>query len=159
MIMQMKLLINFLSHFFQKNQAGLEILVSGSDFIFVSVQILYCKCHKINFERGGSYIDSPDWIKKKKAIINPKNTDDRCFQYAVAVALNYEEIESHPERVSNIKQFINKYNWKRINYPSKIDDWKTIEKSNLTIALNALYIKEKKYTLLIFQNITQPVKS
>ena len=26
------------------------------------------------------------------------------------VALNYEEIESHPERVSNIKPFINKYN-------------------------------------------------
>ena len=27
-----------------------------------------------------------------------------------AVALNYEEIQSHPERVSNIKPFINKYN-------------------------------------------------
>ena len=58
--------------------------------------------------------------------------------------MNYEELESHPEIVSNIKPFINKYNWKGINYPSKIDDWTTFEKNNLTIALNILYIKEKE---------------
>ena len=48
------------------------------------------------------------------------------------------------ERVSNIIPFINKYNWEGINYPSKIDDWKTFEKNNLTIALNILYNKEKE---------------
>ena len=95
--------------------------------------------------------NSPDRIKKKKATINPKKTDDKCFQYSIAVALNYEEIESHPERISNIKLFINKYNWNEINYPSKINDRKTFEKNNLTIALNISYIKEKEinpaYTL------------
>ena len=60
------------------------------------------------------------------------------------VALNYGEIELHSERVSNIKPFINKYNWKEINYPSKIDDWKTFEKYNSTIALYILYIKKKE---------------
>ena len=89
---------------------------------------MYYKCHKVSFIRGGSYIDSADWIKKKKVTINPKNTDDKCFQYAVTIALNYEETESHPERVWSIKTFINKYNWEGINYPSKIDDWKTVEK-------------------------------
>ena len=43
------------------------------------------------------------------------------------VALNYGEIESHPERVSNTFVydclFINKYNWNEINYPCKIDAW------------------------------------
>ena len=48
------------------------------------------------------------------------------------------------EKVSIIKPFINKYNWEGINYPSKIDDWKTFEKNNQTIALNILYIKEKE---------------
>ena len=38
------------------------------------------------------------------------------------VTLNYGETESHPERISNIKPLINKYNWKGINCPSKIDD-------------------------------------
>ena len=114
-----------------------------SDFIFESVQLLYYKCHNINFKRGWSYTDSLDWIKKKKATINPKNTNDRCFQYAVTVASNYEEINWNTEGVSNIKPFINKYNWKEINYPPKIDDWKTFEKNNRTIALNVLHIKAK----------------
>ena len=32
----------------------------------------YCikKCHKVNPNHGGSYIDYPDWIKNKKATIN-----------------------------------------------------------------------------------------
>ena len=38
----------------------------------------------------------------------------------------------------------NKYNWKVINYPSKLDHWKTFQKSYPTIAFNILYIKEKK---------------
>ena len=82
--------------------------------------------------------------KEKKATINPKNTDDKYFQYAATVALNYEETESHPERVSNIKQFTYKYNWKGINHPSKSDDWKTFEENNPTIAFHILYIKEKE---------------
>ena len=48
-------------------QIGLETSMRGINFTFDSVQIVYYKCHKINFERGGSYIDSPDWIKKKKS--------------------------------------------------------------------------------------------
>ena len=40
----------------------------GSDFIFDSVQLTYYKYHELNSKRGGSYIDSPDWIK-----INPNN--------------------------------------------------------------------------------------
>ena len=55
----------------------------------------------INFKYGGSYIDFPDWIKKKKATINPKNTDDKFFQHTVNVALNYGEIKWYPERVNH----------------------------------------------------------
>ena len=79
---------------------------------------MYYKCHKLNFTHGVSYIDSPEWIKKKKATENPKNTNDKCFQYAATGALNYGETESHLERVSNNKPFISKYNWKGITYPS-----------------------------------------
>ena len=118
--------------------------MEGSDFIFDSVQLMNYKRHKVNFKRSGSNIASPDWIKKKKAIINPKNEDDKCFQYAAAVALNYEEIKWNPERVSNIIPFINRYNWEKINYPSKIDDWKNFEKNNLTVTLNISYTKEKE---------------
>ena len=58
------------------------------------------------------------------------------------VALNFDEIEKHPQRVSNIKLLINKYNWDGIKYSSNIDDWKTFDKNNLKIDLNVLYTKE-----------------
>ena len=125
-------------------QVTLEISMRWSDFIFDSVQLMYCKCHKVSLRRGGSYIYSLERIKKKKTTINSKNTDDKWFQYTSTVALNYEETKWNPERISNIKPFINKYNWTEINYPSKIDDWKTFEKNNETTALNILYIKKKK---------------
>ena len=69
-------------------QDNLETSMRGNDFIFDSVQLLQYKCHRINFRCRGSYIDSPDSIKKKKATINPKNKDDKYFQYATTVALN-----------------------------------------------------------------------
>ena len=50
---------------------------------------MYYKCHKVNFRHEGSSIDSPNWIKKKKATVNPENKDDKCFHYAVTVLLNY----------------------------------------------------------------------
>ena len=59
----------------------------------------------------------------------------------------------HPERVSNIKPFINIYNWKGINYPSKTDDWKMLEKNNLIIVLNILYVKEKEICLAYISKI------
>ena len=59
--------------------------------------MIYYKCHKVNFRPGGSYIDSLDQIKKKKTTVNPKTKHDKRFQYAVTVALNYEEIKWNPE--------------------------------------------------------------
>ena len=119
---------------------------------------MYYKYHKVNFKRGDSKINSWDWIKKKKVTINQKNTDDKCFQYAVNVALNYEEIKWNPVRVSNIKPFINKYHRRGTNYPSKIDNWKTFEKNNPTIALNILYIKEKGTSSALSYNISLSYK-
>ena len=106
---------------------------------------MYFKCDKVSFICSSSYIDSTDWIKKEKSNNKYKaDTDYNCFQYGATVALNYEEIGWHPQGVSSIKPFINKYNWEGINYPSNMDDWKMFEKNNPTIALNILYTKEKE---------------
>ena len=79
-------------------------------------------------------------MKKKKATINSKNNDDKCFQYPIAVALNYEQIKSHPERISKVKPFINQYNWKEINFPSHKKDCKKFQSNNKSITLNILYV-------------------
>ena len=90
----------------------------GKEFVFDSVDLLYYKLHKIILNCGGSYIDSPKWLKTKEAKVNPKNNEKKCFQYAVTVALSHENIEKNLQRVSKIKYFINQYNWKKINFPS-----------------------------------------
>ena len=46
----------------------------------------------VSLSRGRSYIDSPKWLKNKKATIIPKNNYDKCFQYALTVALNHKQI-------------------------------------------------------------------
>ena len=101
----------------QKYQEGLEKSIKGSEFVFDSVDLLYYKLHKISLNRGKSYIDSPKWLKNKEATINPKNNDDKCFQYASTVALSYRNIKNNPEKISKIKHFINQYNWKEIEFP------------------------------------------
>ena len=63
-----------------------------------------------------SNIDSPKWLKNKKATINPKNNDGKFFQYAITVALNHKQIKSHLERISNIKPFINQCDWKEKDF-------------------------------------------
>ena len=59
---------------------------------------------------------------------------------SLTVALNYEQIKDHPERISKIKPFIDKHNWKQIDFPSHGKDWKKFESNNKSIALNILYV-------------------
>ena len=46
--------------------------MSGSEFVFDSIDLLHYNLHKISLNRSGSYIDSPKWLKNKKATINSK---------------------------------------------------------------------------------------
>ena len=125
----------------ERYQQNLEEKMRGSEFNFDAVNLLHYDLNKISLDRGGSHIDSPEWIKNKKATINPKNKkDDKCFQYALTVALNREKIKDHPERMSKIKPFIDQYNWNEIDFPSTGKDWKKIESKNKSIVLNILYV-------------------
>ena len=44
--------------------------MKGSELLVDYVHSLYYKCHKINSNRGGSYIDSPNWVRNKRATVN-----------------------------------------------------------------------------------------
>ena len=69
-------------------------------------------------------------IKKKQTPIDPKSDDDRYFQYATTIPLNFYEIKKDPQRVSNI-----------INYLSKGRDWKDLkEKKNNLQLLSMCFI-------------------
>ena len=58
--------------------------MKSSEFV---LDCAHYKCNKINTNHGGSYVDSRDWIKSKKAAINLINKKyNKCFQYAIKVA-------------------------------------------------------------------------
>ena len=88
--------------FLKRYEENLEEKMRGSEFEFDGVNFLYFDFNKISLNRGGSYIDSPKWLKNKKSTINPKNNGYKCFQYAVTLALNLDKINIHPERISKI---------------------------------------------------------
>ena len=72
--------------------------MKGSNFIFYCVDLLYYRLHKVSLNRGGSYIDSPQFIKNKKSAINLQNKDDdECLRYAIIAALKYAEINNNPD--------------------------------------------------------------
>ena len=75
------------------------------NFFFESADSLCCKLHKISLNRGGSYIDSAKWLKNKKATINPKNNDDKYFQYAATVALNHQIIKKKSRKNNKNQTF------------------------------------------------------
>ena len=138
-----KLFESFLNNYHKEE----KILRNRSNFVFEIVKILYYHIHKIKLKRGKSYIKSPEWILNKRATINPKNKDNKCFQYAITAALNHQKIENHPERISNIKPFIDQYNWKDIDFLAGIKDWKKFKQNNKTIALNILYVPPNTKTI------------
>ena len=130
-----------LSSFIKRYQEGLETKMKGSSFIFERIDLLEYHLHKISLNRGSSYIKSPEWIKNKGVTINRRNTKNyMCFQYAITAALNHQNIDHHPERISKLRPFINNYNWKDIEFPSRSKGWRKFEQNNKTIALNILYI-------------------
>ena len=131
-----KLLFESLLQRFEEN---LQEKMRGSDFEFDGINFLYYNFKETSICRGGSYIDSPKWLKDKKSTINPKNNDHKCFQYAATLALNFDNINNHPEKISKIRPFIDQYNRKDIDFPPTNKDWKKTELNN-KVALNILYI-------------------
>ena len=85
---------NIFNSLLRRYQGGLQESMRGSDFVFDYVESLNYIFHKVDLKRSGSYIETPDWTKKKKATINVENDDDKCFQYSKTVALNYDEIKN-----------------------------------------------------------------
>ena len=52
-----------------------------SGFTLDQIMHLYINFHKLSLTRDSSYIQVPEWIAKKKAVLNPQNREDEeCFK-------------------------------------------------------------------------------
>ena len=118
--------------------------LTNSRFVFDGVLFLGVNFHQLNLTRGSSYIPLPSCLASKKTVINPKNeNDEECYKRAVTAALHHEEIKSHPECISNIMRYNNKYNLSGLEFPVAINKINEFEKNN-NISVNVLGVKEQK---------------
>ena len=124
----------------QVYQDNLNEKMRGSDFIFNGVNYLFYDFNRVSISKGGSYIESPKWLKDKKCIENQKNNDNKYFQYGTTLALNFNKIDRNLQRISRIKPFIDNYHWNDINFPATKKDWNRFEVNNKNVALNILYV-------------------
>ena len=112
----------------------------NSRFVFDEVLHLETNFYQLNFTRGNSYLPLPDWLVKKKAIINPHNEDEECFKWAVLTAENIGMKD--PQRVSNLRKFTNNYDWSGLKFPVSIENIKDFEMNN-DISINVLSVENR----------------
>ena len=108
-----------------ENPALLNIRSRFDEILFLDVNF-----HRLNLTRGSFYLPLPDWIEKKKAIINPQNDDEECFKWSVIAALEWTDIKSHPELVSNLRKFVDNYDWSGLKFPVSVKDIREFEIKN-----------------------------
>ena len=89
----------------------------NSRFVFDEVLFLDVNFHQLNLTRGSSYFPLPDFIAKRKALINPQNGEEECFKWAIITADKWMDTDSHPERVSNLREFADNYSWSWLEFP------------------------------------------
>ena len=95
------ILNELLASLYEKFKEDLQLRHTSSSFVYESVEDLNIHFHKVDLQRGGSYIPTTDWIKTKKPTINPKNINDvYCFMYAATIALYNKELGTNPETIS-----------------------------------------------------------
>ena len=114
-----------------------------SGFTLDKIMHLYINFHRLALTRGSSYSELPEWIKIKKAVINPKSKDGKCFKRADIAALHHEEIKHHPERISLLKPYENQYNWEGLEFPVWIKEINKSEKNNPGMTVNVLLSNKK----------------
>ena len=86
-------------------------------------------------------LHSSEWLRSKEESIT---SEDNCFQNALNDSIDYQRIKKDPQRISKLKSYINKYNWKDIKFPSNKKDWKNFEQNNKEVDLNVLFVPHDK---------------
>lgn len=131
-----------------------------SGWVFYENRILFINIYKYVAIRGGSNTNLPAIIANKKACINIKNKDEKCFLYSVIA--HGKLAAKNSERVSKYEPYVKDYaGWKH-EYPMKLKDISKFEKQfNLSINVYGYEIKKdavEYHPLHLTQNLIRDAK-
>ena len=110
----------------------------NSRYVFDEFLYLGVNFHQLNLMRGSSYLPLPDWLARKKAIVNPHNDDEECFKWSIIAA--EKAGMKDPQRVSNLRKFTDNYDWSGLEFPVSIKDIGKFETRN-NISVNVLAVE------------------
>ena len=113
----------------EKMLEGISIYQNnGSGWYLKEVNNLEIHTNEFRSIRGKSYLPLPDWIMRKKAILNIKNKDNKCFLWCILRYLHPRE--KNDERVGDLKQYENSLITKGIDFPMRVKDISKFERLN-----------------------------
>ena len=107
-------------------------------------KIIKLELHTVSYRplRGNTWIPLPKELADKKAIINMKNKDNKCFMWNVLRVKH--PTNDHPERVDKeLMEKENTLNMEGIEYPVSLKDIDKFEKQNPNISISVLGFNEK----------------
>ena len=138
----------------QINSAIENYTQKGSGWIIESIDNLKLYTAIYQPVRGSTYVPTPLSIASKKAIINIRNNDLRCFEYSIIASRYYSLMNQKiAHRPSQYKKWLGKYNFEGCRQPMQLDDISKFEKNN-DLAINVYHIQHNG-TLISPLRITQ----
>ena len=105
---------------------------NGSGWILDNVLSLSVNFSKYTPLKGSSFIELPDYLKTKKAIINVKNEDQECLKWAILSCLH--PAQKHPQRVNKYMHF-KELDFTGIDFPTPLSQMPKVERLN-NLAIN-----------------------
>ena len=112
---------------------------STSNLRFKKILSITIHYDKFDPTRAGSYFELPDWIRLKKACINIKNKDQKCFKYCIQSVVYDKISKHHPEEMfhyNKLKDDILK--WDSVKFPTGNRDIDRFEENNKSVSINVL---------------------
>ena len=127
------------------NKKHEDFTKSGSGWILKHVDQLVLELIEYNPLNGSSYIQLPKVVRDKKAVLNIKNRDNKCFIWSILAALYPPTSNNHADRVSKYRGYEKYLKTEGLTYPVKIDQIQIFEIAN-NIKINVIKYERGSYT-------------
>ena len=113
-------------------------------------EVLHMDLRLAHYEpvKGSSYIPLPKMLRNEKAIINTKNSDDKCFMWSILAAIHPVHWKNKPERVHHYQPYKDEFNFDGIEFPVTIDKTEKFECQN-NISVNVFGFEDVLFPLHI----------
>ncbi|XP_060855282.1 uncharacterized protein LOC132932956 [Metopolophium dirhodum] len=127
-----------------------QFLAKGSGWSLKTIDVLQLRINTVNPLRGGTYLDLPEYIKDKRAIINVKNNDAKCFKYSILSKFDNRSNKTYlNKKYFKMLETKSGLDFKCIDFPTPISQMKKFERTN-DVSINIYSLNDKKHIFPLY---------